>query len=406
MDLAKGVPSDAPASKEGSDFEQILAQEDMGAELKPADQGEISEAVELVEADPVELDVQRQFSAELLSVPMVIEPTLNSQVQMVSQEEKSPVKSPAFFVLPQSVSAIADEISGEVLETSSERSQADLSKLFAQLESQDQVDQLNLEVSEIEGIPQELAVVKEQPKEVMKESEAFLDETFESEGIASKVMQISQGESQSFQSDDSDSGANDFDQALIPKQSTEGTKNVKDFVDQLWMARNMDQVKMDSSSLNSEILDVSGSEKSLPDTKSQILKGMDPLITKVLTHKEGGEMTIQLKPGHLGAMKIDIQVVGESMKVGFEVENPVAQRMIQSQIVDLKNQLQSVGLRVDSLQITTVSTLQSQENPRNGQQQQGQQHEHQQQANHQQQQRSSQDEKPFWMSDLHEEVAA
>jgi flagellar hook-length control protein FliK len=63
------------------------------------------------------------------------------------------------------------------------------------------------------------------------------------------------------------------------------------------------------------------------------------------------EMTLQLKPPHLGRMKLTIEHTAGGMKVGIIVESAAARDMLLANTGDLKTALADQGLRLDKIDV-------------------------------------------------------
>ena len=188
-------------------------------------------------------------------------------------------------------------------------------------------------------------------------------------------------------------GANGGDAQLPEKAQT-----IKDFSTELWMHQNMNvESKLaGKSELNVQLAQDGAPQGSLP------IKDLEPLISKLVTTKTGGEMNLQMRPAHLGMVKVEILTEGDAVRVNLFAEKASAQSALNSQVSDLKQQLHAVGLKVETV---TVNALQSHstEQSRDGQSQQQQARQHQEN----QQQRSSQrdSQKDFEMDAWSEEAA-
>lgn len=158
---------------------------------------------------------------------------------------------------------------------------------------------------------------------------------------------------------------------LKDAQPAEKAQSIKDFAAELWIHRNVDA----ESRLNGKSdLSVAFNQDSGPQ-KPLSIRDLDPLVSKLVTTKTGGEMNLQLRPAHLGMVKVEILTEGDAVKVNLFAERASAQSALSSQVNELKQQLHAVGLKVETV---TVNTLQSNsaDQSRDGQ--------NQQQARHQQ----------------------
>lgn len=172
--------------------------------------------------------------------------------------------------------------------------------------------------------------------------------------------------------------------------------SLRSFVDELFVHKNL----LEGGSPKAEMLDEQtlGLTQDHSHVKTQVLREMKPMISNLLVEKMGGEMTIQLKPMHLGHVKVDVKVVEDAVRVNFQAESPAARLQLQSQALELKTHLQAAGLKVEHIQF---SSMQAHEGSRQGDSrqpfshhQQSQESRHQQQAPHDR--RSQDDSQRFW----------
>jgi hypothetical protein len=77
-------------------------------------------------------------------------------------------------------------------------------------------------------------------------------------------------------------------------------------------------------------------------------------IVKLRTAGEN-EITLQLKPPHLGRMKLNVEHTSGGIKVGIVVESAAAKEMLLSHTSDLKAALGDQGLRLDKIDVETQS---------------------------------------------------
>jgi len=180
-------------------------------------------------------------------------------------------------------------------------------------------------------------------------------------------------------------------------EPSEKAQPIKDFAAELWIHRNVDaESKIGSKSELSVQFDQDSSLQ-----KPISMGELKPLISKLVTTKTGGEMNLQMRPEHLGMVKVEILAEGDAVRVNLFAEKASAQSALNSQVNDLKQQLSAVGLKVETV---TVSTLQSSssEQSRNNQSDQQPKHQHEDSQQRPQQQRAQQE---FEMDAWNEEVA-
>ncbi len=158
---------------------------------------------------------------------------------------------------------------------------------------------------------------------------------------------------------------------LKDSQPVEKAQSIKDFAAELWIHRNVDA----ESRLNGKSdLSIAFNQDSGPQ-KPLSIRDLEPLVSKLVTTKTGGEMNLQLRPAHLGMVKVEILTEGDAVKVNLFAEKASAQSVLSSQVNELKQQLHAVGLKVETVTVNTLHSN-SAEQSRDGQ--------NQQQARHQQ----------------------
>lgn len=145
----------------------------------------------------------------------------------------------------------------------------------------------------------------------------------------------------------------------LEPQVEKPSANFKQLVDRLWVQGQLgDNMKGDASSLitmDKVTVDASGSVS----TRVQLVNDMQALVSKAIATKTGGEMTLNLHPGHLGRVRVDLQVEGSHVQVSLQAEKSAAQSLLQSQSQDLKQQLQVAGLKVDEIQVSSMDVSSS-----------------------------------------------
>lgn len=165
--------------------------------------------------------------------------------------------------------------------------------------------------------------------------------------------------------------------------------DLKTLSESLYVQKNLLNVNSEGLSFSSKLEEFTASQSS--DTiRPQVMKEMEPLVQQVRLTNTGGEMTIQLKPANMGAVRVDVQVEGDLVKVNFQAEQSSTRVALQAQSQDLKQQLQQSGLKVDHVHVGAMSAPESAkqgdsgnwQQPQQGNQQQSN-AQHQQQAKHQ-----------------------
>ena len=99
-------------------------------------------------------------------------------------------------------------------------------------------------------------------------------------------------------------------------------------------------------SVSSEPADLKLVQKHLTDD-------MKAIVSRALITKEGGQMSLSLRPGNMGEVRIDLQIKNDSVHVRMEAENSGAQQVLKQNVSDLKTQLQASGLKIEDIQISS-----------------------------------------------------
>jgi flagellar hook-length control protein FliK len=88
--------------------------------------------------------------------------------------------------------------------------------------------------------------------------------------------------------------------------------------------------------------------------QQNLFEDMRVNLSKMQTTQTGGSMTLQLRPGNLGRVEIQVDVQGESVKIEMRAEDKGGEQALRGQIGELKTQLQSIGLKVDELNLQSL----------------------------------------------------
>lgn len=177
------------------------------------------------------------------------------------------------------------------------------------------------------------------------------------------------------QSLDESSGA-----AMLPleKEAVAPSRDLKSMVQTLWVQESLNGA---ASAQTLELIP-QGDQVLKTDTlaphqvRINLVDDMKPLISQVMRTKQGGEMTLSLRPADLGMIKVELKVDADSVKVMFQTEQVAAKDMLKGQMGELKNQLAAVGLNV---QDASVSVMKHSESSQNRDPSQQQRHSHQEQ---------------------------
>lgn len=91
-------------------------------------------------------------------------------------------------------------------------------------------------------------------------------------------------------------------------------------------------------------------QKSAP----QIIKSVEVIkaISEFISKKESGSLSFDIRPEHLGKMKITLDTVDKMLKANIEVETEQAKHLVEKNIDKLQQQLSNNGLQLNSLNIS------------------------------------------------------
>lgn len=137
--------------------------------------------------------------------------------------------------------------------------------------------------------------------------------------------------------------------------------SLKQMVDGLWVQSQMQTGVQDASFslVGNQKMTLTATAETPTMTRTHLVDDMKPLISHVLATEDGGEMTMSLRPAHLGAVKVEIRVDAGAVKVAIQAEQPEAKAVLQKQIGELKQQLTVSGLRVEDVSVSTMQTSSS-----------------------------------------------
>jgi len=161
-------------------------------------------------------------------------------------------------------------------------------------------------------------------------------------------------------------GSNANDKA-IPESSSKSQmdlgsedkpETLKDFASSLFV---QNQLKSSGeSNFASQIArQITVSEKPNSDlVRSNLFQDMKVHLEKMVAADRGGEVRIHMNPGDLGAVKIDVKVMGEAVRIDMTAEKSSAESLLKSQVGELRNQLQTAGFKIEELQISSSRSAQ------------------------------------------------
>ena len=91
-----------------------------------------------------------------------------------------------------------------------------------------------------------------------------------------------------------------------------------------------------------------------PKAAPQIIKSVEVIkeISEFISRQEKGSLSFDIRPEHLGRMKITLDTVDKMLKAHIEVDNEQAKQLVEKNIDKLQQQLSNNGLQLNSLNIS------------------------------------------------------
>lgn len=93
--------------------------------------------------------------------------------------------------------------------------------------------------------------------------------------------------------------------------------------------------------------------------RENLVEDMKAFVTQIVESKDGGSINLKLRPGNMGEVQVKVEVNSDIVRVSMETESSAAEQVLRSQFDELKQQLQSVGLKIDELQISNNRLMDS-----------------------------------------------
>lgn len=369
MDSKKGVSEKAAAQS----FEGILEERVAVSEANASDKD--------VETEPTEDSPSKTGDDETVDSSIAMLSVALPQQQMPIENKRALIEQPEGQV--SKVSTVMDQVvrveeltpkkSEQVAVTASKGIEVELPKAqMAQPQPVERSQMVAVEQPQVKDAPK---MPKDWAKFVSEnENSVNLDDS--SQDLFSAVKEVPEKDG-------------DFSQPM----------DLKTLSESLYVQKNLLNARTEDVSFSKQLDQFQASDAST--IRPQVVKEMEPLVQKVLLTNSGGEMTIQLKPLNLGKVQVDVRLDGDLVKVNVQAEQPSTRMALQAQSQDLKQQLQSSGLRVEHLQIGSMQASESakQNDSNAGHQQQNQnqqqQNQHQSNAHQQHSSRHRQSEKEF-----------
>jgi flagellar hook-length control protein FliK len=75
-------------------------------------------------------------------------------------------------------------------------------------------------------------------------------------------------------------------------------------------------------------------------------------ISRFISKQNKGTLSFNIRPEHLGKMKITLDTVDKMLKANIEVDNEQAKQLVEKNIDKLQQQLSNNGLQLNSLNIS------------------------------------------------------
>lgn len=187
----------------------------------------------------------------------------------------------------------------------------------------------------------------------MASRETLMDENIEAGGFDRLQTQSSEDVLKS-------SLKNDLGEAL---QSKVGVKNeikvakplnIKNLADGLFI---QGQIGSDSifqkAAMGTENLPT---ENFATKVQTNLVQDMEAFISQVIETNEGGSISLKLRPGNLGEVQVKVDVQADNVRIQMDTQSQFTESVLKSQSHELKQQLQSLGLKIDELQISSKTS--------------------------------------------------
>lgn len=183
--------------------------------------------------------------------------------------------------------------------------------------------------------------------------ESFMDENIEAGGFDRLQSLSSEGDLKS-------SLKNDLGEALQLKASVKNEiklgkpLNIKNLADSLFI---QGQIGSDSffqkAAMSTENLPT---ENFAAQVQTNLVQDMEAFISQVIETNEGGSISLKLRPGNLGEVQVKVDVQADSVRIQMDTQSQFTESVLKSQSHELKQQLQSLGLKIEELQISSKAS--------------------------------------------------
>ena len=131
-------------------------------------------------------------------------------------------------------------------------------------------------------------------------------------------------------------------------------EKLEDFVSGLFVQSNIKseaQIPLFENKLHKLMTSVQSPTSSQNQVGQNLFKDLNLELTRMVQRQSGGELTLQLRPGDMGHVKVDVAVTGDSIRIEMMAEKSASESLIKSQLGELKTQLTQAGFKIDELAV-------------------------------------------------------
>ncbi|PIR22437.1 MAG: hypothetical protein COV44_07675 [Deltaproteobacteria bacterium CG11_big_fil_rev_8_21_14_0_20_45_16] len=282
-----------------------------------------------IEVDP-NLSVQSEMAPEAIAQNSQKIQNLASQLQSIKPEQMQKVLQQV--ELPVEVKAeIQKQMSAELVKDD----KVEIKGVSPEIQvAKPEVAQAVIQPSK--AIPVSKPIAKTKVEQLIKESSSTI-------GMRSKLL---------------DSEMKNINENVKLSEESVGAKpsSLKHLADGLFIQKGLEgQVDSAMAALRagSSKFSVSSEPADLKLVQKHLTDDMKAIVSRALITKEGGQMSLSLRPGNMGEVRIDLQIKNDSVHVRMEAENSGAQQVLKQNVSDLKTQLQASGLKIEDIQISS-----------------------------------------------------
>lgn len=332
MDL-KGVSNELSGS-EGQAFDSALSA--LMGNLPKEQQNALAKLISVLEGSEEE--------GAMAGMPQALAGLMSLKQQDLLSESNSKKSSLSSLELKVALETQAKHSSSDVKSTPVELALA-ASKPESQLESSPKPD-LNQIMKQLTKTSEELV-----PNDLGDEMAA------QSQKSILSRMEMSPSESKS------EALMSSLNESQQKKSPLSKSSLIDDFAKQLSIQKDLGFSSV--SKLIRDMPQVDGAKSSSPmgnQIQQNFFEDMRVHLAKMVKNEAGGSVTLQLRPGNLGRVEIQVDVQGESVRVEMRAEEKGGEQALRGTIGELRSQLQSAGLKVDDLSLQTFKGQQEAQN--------------------------------------------